>query len=273
MTGLYYSDCVYHLPQRSADMILPLVLALTMQSAPAPARDIQDGKKLFDGMCARCHGIDGTGDEGPALNRAVLSRATSDDALREVIRDGIPDRGMPRVRRLTETELQQIVAYVRSLGRTSGATRGDAARGRAIYARLGCASCHIVDGLGGSFGPELTQIGAQRGAAYLKQSVVGPAENLPRGLSLVPGRGFAEYLPVQIVTADGKTVRGARINEDPFTIQIRDTNNQFHSYRKSELKQVEKEFGKSLMPGFRGRVNDAELDDLVAYLSALGGVK
>jgi len=184
-------------------MILPLVLALTVQSAPASGRAIQEGKKLFDGMCARCHGIDGTGDEGPALNRATLARAASDDALRDVIRDGIPERGMPRVRRLSD----------------------------------------------------------------------GPGETLPRGLSQVPGRGFAEYLPVQIVTSDGRTIRGVRINEDPFTIQLRDTNNQFHSYRKSELKQLEKEFGKSVMPGFRGRVTDTELDDLVAYLSTLRGVK
>ena len=254
-------------------MILPLILALTMQTA-APARDVQEGKKLFDGMCARCHGIDGTGDEGPALNRATLARAGTEDALRDVIRDGIPDRGMPRVRRLSDGELAQLVAYVRSLGRAGGApARGDAERGRAVYTRLGCAACHIVDGEGGSFGPELTEIGVQRGAGYLKQSVIGPAEMLPRGLSLVPGRGFAEYLPVQIVTSDGRVVRGVRINEDPFTIQVRDTNNQFHSYRKSELKDVQKEFGKSLMPGFRGRVTDAELDDLVAYLSTLRGVK
>jgi cytochrome c oxidase cbb3-type subunit 3 len=255
-------------------MIVPLVLALALQAAPAAARDIQDGKKLFEGMCARCHGIDGTGDEGPALNRASLANAATDAALREVIRDGIPDRGMPRVRRLTESELTQLVAYVTSLGRTAASTsRGDIERGRAVYTRLGCASCHIVDGQGGSFGPELTQIGVQRGGGYLKQSVIGPAETLPRGLSLVPGRGFSEYLPVQITTADGRVVRGVRINEDPFTIQVRDTSNQFHSFRKSEVKQVEKEFGKSLMPGFRGRVTDVELDDLVAYLATLRGVK
>jgi cytochrome c oxidase cbb3-type subunit III len=255
-------------------MMLTVVLALTLQGGAAPARDVQEGKKLFEGMCARCHGIDGTGDEGPALNRAVLARAGSDAALKEVIRDGIPDGGMPRVRRLTDGELSQLVAYVKSLGRTGAATtRGDAARGRAVYARLGCASCHIVDGEGGSFGPELTQIGVQRGAGYLRQSVIGPAEALPRGLSLVPGRGFSEYLPVQVVTADGQTVRGVRLNEDPFTIQMRDTNNQFHSYRKSDLKQIDKEFGRSLMPGFRGRVTDVELDDLIAYLATLRGVK
>src|SRR2546421_12608272 len=108
-------------------MMLPLVLALALQAAVPPARDVQEGKRLFDGMCARCHGIDGTGDEGPALNRGVLTRGATDDALREVIRDGIADRGMPRVRRLTEGELTQLIAYVRSLGHTTATpARGDA---------------------------------------------------------------------------------------------------------------------------------------------------
>jgi putative heme-binding domain-containing protein len=194
--------------------------------------------------------------------------------LRAVIRDGIPDRGMPRVRRLTDNELDGLVAYVRSLGRTAAASPvGNADRGRAIYTKLGCASCHIVEGQGSSFGPDLTEIGASRGPAYLRQSFLGPAETLPRGSSPVPGRGFVEYLPVRVVTADGREVHGVRINEDPFTIQLRDMSNRFHSFRKSDTKEIEKEFGKSLMPSFRGKLTDAEVDDLAAYLSNLRGGK
>jgi cytochrome c oxidase cbb3-type subunit III len=255
-------------------MIFLLLMIAAAQSAPTPVIDIQQGKKLFEGMCARCHGIDGTGDEGPSLNRPTLTRAGTDDALREVIRDGIPDRGMPRVRRLTETEIDRLASYVRSLGRsTATATKGNADRGREIYGRLACGTCHIVGGQGGSLGPELTEIGASRGSAYLRQSFLGPAETLPRGSSPVPGRGFVEFLPVRIVTADGREVRGFRINEDPFTIQIRDTSNRFHSFRKSDTREIEKEFGKSLMPSFRGRLTDTEVDDLVAYLSNLRGGK
>src|SRR5262245_35259818 len=151
-------------------MILLLIRLAAAQSAPAAANAAGGGKQLFEGMCARCHGLEGTGDEGPSLNRPTLTRASTDDALRAVIRDGIPDRGMPRVRRLTDGELDQLVTYVRSLGRASGAaTTGDAERGRAVYAKLGCASCHIVKGEGGSFGPDLTEIGVRRGPAYLRQ--------------------------------------------------------------------------------------------------------
>lgn len=248
-----------------------LVGAVRAPAAGQNATEIQQGKKLFEGMCARCHGIDGTGDEAPNLQRPTLARAAGDDALRAVIRDGIPDRGMPRVRRLTEGELDQLVAYVRSLGRTTASpTTGNAERGRAVYGSLGCASCHIVNGAGGSFGPDLTEIGIARGPGYLRQSFLGPAEMLPHG-SPIPGRGFTEYLPVHVTTSDGRDVVGVRINEDPFTIQVRDAANRFHSFRKSELKQVDKQFGKSLMPSFRGRLTDTQTEDLVAYLSSLRG--
>jgi putative heme-binding domain-containing protein len=249
-----------------------LAVALVAPATQSAISDVEQGKQLFNGMCARCHGIDGTGDEGPSLNRAVLTRAGTDDALREVIRDGIPDRGMPRVRRLTENEVGLLAAYVRSLGRSAAtATTGNPEKGRATYEKLGCASCHIVNGQGGSFGPDLSLIGTNRGASYLRQSFLGPAETLPRGSSPVPGRGFTEYLPVRVVTSDGREVHGVRINEDPFTIQLRDSANRFHSFRKSDTKEIEKEFGKSLMPSFRGRLTDAETEDLVAYLSSLRG--
>src|SRR5262245_1191670 len=252
-------------------LIAGLLLAALTAQGPA---DVEQGKQLFNGMCARCHGIDGTGDEGPSLNRPMLSRAASDDALREVIRDGIPDRGMPRVRRLTDNELTQLVAYVRSLATTTAvATTGNADKGRATYEKLGCAACHIVSGQGGSFGPDLSQVGVNRGPSYLRQSFRRPGANLPRGSSPVPGRGFTEFLPVRVVTNDGREVRGIRINEDPFTIQMRDSANRFHSFRKSDTKEIEKEFGKSLMPSYRGRLTDAETEDLVAYLASLRGAR
>ena len=59
-----------------------LLGAAPMQAAGQNAADVAQGKKLFEGMCARCHGIDGTGEEGPNLNRPTLTRAADDDALR-----------------------------------------------------------------------------------------------------------------------------------------------------------------------------------------------
>lgn len=248
------------------------LLLLTVALAQSPD-DMQKGKQLFEGLCADCHGFEGTGGRGPNLNR-TLTRAQDDDSLRAIIRDGLPDRGMPRVRRTTDNEQRQLIAYVRSLGRASAArAAGDPQKGVGIYQKSGCAGCHTVKGDGGTTGPELTTIGLQRGPDYLRQALVDPGSAMPKGSQPVPARNLDEYLPVRVVTREGREVRGARINEDTFTIQIRDANNQFHSFRKTDLRQVEKEFGKSLMPAYKDRLTAADLNDLVAYLSSLGGAR
>lgn len=256
-------------------VIAAAVLAASAVSLAAEdGASLAKGKQLFAGMCSRCHGLTGGGGEGPNLNRPVLTFASDDKELLAVIRDGIPNTGMPRVRRMTDTELNSLVLYVRSLGQVHGAVpKGNAEQGEAVYAKLGCSGCHTIAGQGGSFGPELTDIGAFRAADYLRQAIVDPGATLPRGVRSVPGRGFPEFLPVRVVTRDGQEVRGIRMNEDSFTIQVKDTSNRIYSFRKADLQTLEKETGQSLMPNYSGKVSGAELDDLVAYLWSRGGAR
>jgi mono/diheme cytochrome c family protein len=61
-------------------MFVPiLIAALALSQSPT---DLQKGKQLFEGLCSRCHGFDGTGGEGPNLNRPTLTRAQDDESLR-----------------------------------------------------------------------------------------------------------------------------------------------------------------------------------------------
>ncbi len=64
-----------------------------------------------------------------------------------------------------------------------------------------------------------------------------------------------------------------RVNEDDFTLQLRDDAGRFHSLDKRDLKSLEKRRQMSLMPGYADALSEAELDDLVAYLASLGGQK
>lgn len=252
------------------------ILVLTFAAMPwsraadTATSDGEQGRILFQNMCVTCHGFAGAGGDAPAVNRPRLIRAPDDDALRAIIAEGLPDRGMPRVRRFTENELRGLVSYVRSLGRVASAPpSGNAQNGEKIYQRLGCAACHMISGQGGALGPELTAIGRMRGVEYIRQAVVNPAATLPRGTLAVPARGLSEYLPVVIVPREGPPVKGVRINEDSFTIQVRDTMNSFQSFRKSDLERIEKQTGKSLMPAVTAQLKPAELNDLIAYLFSL----
>jgi len=232
--------------------------------------DLDGGKQLFNGMCVECHGADGAGGDAPSLNRARLMHAPTDAALVKILENGIPNTNMPRIRRFTETEMRQLVAYIRSLGRVAEVKLpGDPRKGSEVYRGLGCAGCHIINGQGGNLGPDLSDIGFLRGGAYLKQSIVDPSAALPKGVMQIPARGYAEYLPLRVVTKKGDEIRGIRVNEDAFTVQVRDQAGKFYSLRKADLELLEKQMGRSLMPSFANRLTAPELDDLVAYLSSL----
>lgn len=227
-----------------------------------------DGKRLFDGLCQDCHGANGVGDEAPALNRAL---GADDTMLRKIIRDGIPERGMPRVRRMTEAEVEVLAAYVRSLGAGRTMTiAGNGDKGRALYQRLDCASCHVIDGTGGTFGPELSKAGQRRSPAWLRQALLDPGTLKSKGVQGILLNGFSEYLPVSVVERNGSEVRGSRINEDSFTIQLRDAQGKLYSFRKSDVTNIDKQPGRSLMPSYKDRLSASDTDDLVAYLYSLG---
>jgi putative heme-binding domain-containing protein len=249
---------------------LILLWTATLTVSAQNTGNVEKGRQLFLGMCSRCHGAGGGGGEGPSLTR--LTRAHNDEELRAVIRDGIPARGMPRIRRFSDAELRDMVSFVDSLNQSgSTANVGNPANGRALYQKLGCRSCHTVAGEGGGFGPELTSIGARRSPDYLRQAIVDPGAALPRG-SPIPGRGFSEFLPVRVVAKDGREVKGVRVDEDSFTIQVKDMGGKLYSFRKADLQQLDKQFGTSMMPDYKTRATASEVNDLVAYLSELRGV-
>jgi putative heme-binding domain-containing protein len=247
---------------RALLLLLAFVLAAAQPPAPRKSGDLAQGRKRYNNQCALCHGIEGTGGRGPALNQPRLQRAVTEAELIKIIQQGIPDTEMPEFWMMTEKEVRQVAAYVRSLGRVQQVKLpGDAARGKVIYDTKGnCAACHVVRGEGGVAGPELTEIGLRRSAAYLREALLNPNATLPDG-----------FLLVTVTTADGQRVRGLRVNEDSFSIQLRDVSQQFHSLRKAELKEIKKEFGVSTMPSYQDVFTAAELDDLIAYLASLRG--
>ena len=167
---------------------------------------------------------------------------------------------MPGAGALSDHERRQTAAYVRSLGKVAmKPPPGDAARGAEIYRGKGnCAGCHSVHGEGGVTGPDLSGIGESRSAAYLRESIVNPGAAVAEG-----------YLLVTVAPNTGERVTGMRVNEDSFSIQIRDSTGRSYSFWKKDLIQLDKQRDKSPMPSYRGQMSEAELTDLVAYLASL----
>jgi len=61
------------------------------------------------------------------------------------------------------------------------------------------------------------------------------------------------------------------VNEDTFTIQLRDVDGSLQSLRKADLASLEKPPGASVMPSYRDTLEPDEIDDLVAFLATLRG--
>lgn len=235
------------------------------QSPPAPssqaaATDVAAGKLNFEGHCALCHGMDGGGGRGPSLRRAKLTRAADDEALKSLIENGIAPE-MPPAWYLATEEIANVAAYVRTLGNVPPEVLpGDPERGKAIYARSGCSNCHILAGEGSGFGPELTDVGARRGSARLRETLRNPAKTIPE-----------DFLLIEVSPSSGQTIRGIRLNEDSFSIQLKDQRGRFHSFRKSELRELNKLRGETPMPAYGSVLSAAELDDLINFLASQKG--
>ena len=242
-------------------------------AAQAPqAADLAHGRTLYVAHCGRCHGIDGGGGEGPRLAVPDLQQAADVEAVQGLIRGGVAGTAMRGLWQITGDDVRDIAAYVWSLGRSDVSVAelpGDPDEGAALYASMDCSSCHIIDGAGGTMGPVLTNIGRLRGIDHLREALLDPGATLPE--NPVASAAGSIYLLVSVQTRDGRRITGTRVNEDTFTIQVRDEEDMFHSIRKDDIVSLQKRFGESLMPSYADTVNEGGINALVAYLATLRG--
>jgi putative heme-binding domain-containing protein len=239
-------------------MVRRAALWLVTVLAPVGAQDA--GLELYRANCYVCHGENG--DQVPGVNfRAGIRRASTEDELSRIISGGIPGTGMPPTN-LTEAQRGALVVYLRSMRAITGGGKaaGDAARGLVIFeGKGGCVGCHRAGGRGSYFGPDLSDIGATRNEAYLQRSILNPNETIAPQNRLV-----------RVITKQGVTITGRRLNEDTYTIQLVDEKDRLISLSKSDLREYSL-LKTSTMPSYQARLSAQEVADVVSYLLALKG--
>jgi putative heme-binding domain-containing protein len=138
---------------------------------------------------------------------------------------------------------------------------GDPIRGQAVFAGKGhCTSCHRVGESGSALGPNLTSVGTELTVDQLRKALLDPDFTVPPA-----------YQNYRVITRDGKAITGRLLNQDPYSLQMIDSNNQLVAFERSELR----EWGSTPtppMPSYRGTLNTDELADVLAYLASLKGV-
>jgi putative heme-binding domain-containing protein len=252
--------------------LLFALLALLLLAPPAVTQnladhqyssaDIEAGARVYVADCALCHGANGDGVDGVNLRLGRFRSVRSDDDVRRVVTEGVAGSRMPAFD-LSAAELDGIVAYMRAGFDPEGvAVRvGDPARGRAIFEGEGrCVGCHRVNGVGGRrLAPDLGEIGITRTAAALQRTILDPSA------ALLP-----IHRPIRAVTRGGEMIRGRRLNEDTYTVQLIDSNGQLRSFFKADLSEYEVTTTATMRPT---TLTPDQVADVIGYLLSLRGIQ
>ncbi|MGD2046958.1 MAG: c-type cytochrome [Gemmatimonadota bacterium] len=247
------------------------VICVLLQVAPAAAAAqladhqytsaaIEAGSRLYVSECALCHGPQGDRVDGIDLRRGQFRGDRSDDDLRRIISTGVDDSRMPAFD-FSAAEMDGIIAYIRAGFDPSGvAVRiGDADRGRQVFQGAGeCSSCHRVNGVGPRTAPDLSDIGAIRTPQALQRTLLDPYT------ALLPINR-----PVVAITQDGERVRGRRLNEDTYSVQMIDSEGRLRSFVKDELVDFEVSRTPTHLPT---TLSGDQLADVIGYLLSLQGL-
>ncbi len=143
----------------------------------------------------------------------------------------------------------------------AAAAKGSAERGVAQFAsaRTACLTCHKIGKFGGSVGPELSNIGTQRTAMQLAESILLPNKQVEE-----------KYQVIQALTGEGRIVRGYRVRETDEQLILKDPSTlQDVVLRKDDLDDFKP--APSMMPeGLAAVMSFEQQADLIAFLSDLG---
>jgi putative heme-binding domain-containing protein len=182
--------------------------------------------------------------------QVLHAQGVSSGALHKILEDAAKLESLGR--KATPDAVKALLARV--------PTEGDPLRGEAVFRRpaMGCLNCHAIAGAGGRVGPDLGGIGASSQVDYLLDSILFPDKVIREG-----------YNTVRIITLDGKAVSGIHVRETKEDVTLRTPADEEITIPKKEID--ERTGGGSLMPqGLAALVTDAELVDLVRFLSEVG---
>ncbi|MEO1524317.1 MAG: c-type cytochrome [Planctomycetota bacterium] len=156
------------------------------------------------------------------------------------------------IRSLADDRGQQLAKY-KALCSPDAVAKASAPRGRAVFQKT-CASCHLLYGVGGKIGPDLT--GSNRANLdYILLNSVDPSYDVPDG-----------YKMEIIQTFDGRLISGVIAEEDARRVVLKTVEQPKLVIAKSDI-EARKTSTKSMMPdGQLDQMKPQEVVDLIKYL-------
>lgn len=141
------------------------------------------------------------------------------------------------------------------------ALKGDAARGEQIFfnsTAAQCKTCHRAKGVGGTLGPDLSQIGKKYELKTLLETILEPSK------AIAP-----EFIPYLVETTSGQILIGFLVEKTDQQVVLRDVKNELLRVPTSEIESMSAQ-QKSLMPELvLKEVSAQDAADMLAYLASL----
>jgi uncharacterized repeat protein (TIGR03806 family) len=141
------------------------------------------------------------------------------------------------------------------------ALRGDAARGRSVFATNAaaqCKSCHKVGDVGEPVGPDLTKIGTKYDRAGLLDQILEPSKTID-----------PQYVSFLLETRDGRVITGLLVQRTPSEVVLKDAQGKTVRVPTGQVEQLVPQ-SRSLMPELLLRDMTAQqVADLLEYLNTL----
>ena len=125
---------------------------------------VERGDEVYQEQCASCHGAQGEGGVGPALNDRDLLKSTHDDVFFSLVRSGVPGTQMPAWSvgfggPLTDEDVRDVVAFMRAWEPTAPVIEEillepEPSRGALLFSST-CEVCHGENGRGTDDAPAI----------------------------------------------------------------------------------------------------------------------
>jgi putative membrane-bound dehydrogenase-like protein len=191
-----------------------------------------------------------------AVERGTVPRTDLDPARVQLLQKSPDEKIRTRATKLfagTGPSKRQdvITRYQKSLD-----LKGDAVKGKTIFKEV-CATCHKLEGVGESIGPDLMSI-KNRGSESVMTNILDPnREVLP------------QYYTYLLVTDDDVIITGMITAETANTVTIRKTDGMSETVQRVNIASL-RSTGLSAMPeGLEDKIDFQAMADLLAYLNSV----
>jgi mono/diheme cytochrome c family protein len=246
-------------------LAMSAVLQIRAQQPRFDPTAVENGQRRFIQSCGFCHGANARGGEGgPDLVRSLVVLEDVDGKLiGPFLKEGRPDRGMPKFERFTAEQAAEIGTFLRSRIATAArrgdirldsATFGDGSAGAAFFRGEGaCATCHSVT-------DDLKGIGARYDLETLQSRMLMPRRSA----------SAASAQTAVIRFASGQSYSGVLRRLTDFDVSIDEPTGVRRSFlRKGAEPAIEVRDPLQAHIDLWPRLTDEQMHNLVAFLAGL----